>query len=354
VLRALRGLGDMLCVVPALRCLRAALPEAHVTLVGLPGARWMQERFPGYLDDFLEFPGFPGIPEVPVDTRRLPEILAAVQGRFDLALQMHGSGSNSNSFTLLLGARISAGFYLPALWCPSPEHFAPYPAHLQEVRRWLALMEFLGAPTGNEALEFPVLPADRERLQAAWPGHRAGYVCLHPGANEAQRRWPVERFAAVGDALADEGMTVVLTGTGAEREITSAVARAMRQEAVDLAGRTDLGALAALMQGAALVVCNDTGVSHLAAALKTPSVVIFAASDPERWAPLDGRLHRAVGRINPENLNACRHTPDIKCHRCLRDACSSLVTIPDVDLAPVAVEEVLEQARELLAPAGAR
>jgi ADP-heptose:LPS heptosyltransferase len=343
----------MLCLVPALRSLRSALPDAHVTLVGLPGARWMLERFPRYLDDFLEFPGFPGIPEVPADSRRLTEFLASVQGRFDLALQMHGSGSNSNAFTLLLGARITAGFYLPALWCPSPAHFAPYPAHLHEVRRWLALMEFLGLPAGIEELEFPVQPADREGLRAAWPGNRSGYVCLHPGAHEAPRRWPVECFASLGNALADEGMTVVLTGTAAEREITSSVARAMRRDSVDLAGRTDLGTLAALMQGAALVVCNDTGVSHLAAALKTPSVVIFAASDPGRWAPLDGELHRALGRINPENINACRHTPEIKGHRCLRDACSSLITVPEVDWAPAEVEEVLRQARELLAASSA-
>jgi ADP-heptose:LPS heptosyltransferase len=68
----------------------------------------------------------------------------------------------------------------------------------------------------------------------------------------------------------------------------------MQAPAVDLAGRTSLGLLAALVARSALVVCNDTGVSHMAAAARTPSVVISPVSDPRRWGPLDRRLHRVV------------------------------------------------------------
>ncbi len=78
--------------------------------------------------------------------------------------------------------------------------------------------------------------------------------------------------------------------------MTADVARRMRYGALDLAGRTSLGAMAALLGDAALVVSNDTGVSHLAAALRVPSVIVFLASDPLRWAPLDRALHRVVGR----------------------------------------------------------
>ncbi|MEX2542696.1 MAG: glycosyltransferase family 9 protein [Trueperaceae bacterium] len=352
VVRALRGLGDMLCTVPALRALRASLPRARITLVGLPAARVLQERFAHYLDDLLEFPGFPGIPEVAADPARLPEFFANVQGRFDLALQMHGSGTHSNPFTILLGARDAAGFYLPSLWCPDPDRFTAYPAHLNEVRRWLALMEFLGIPPAGESLEFPVTAADEERLGSAWPERRDGrYVCVHPGATDRERMWPTERFAAVADALAAEGLVPVLTGTEGEKEITAAVVRSMRSKAVDLAGRTDLGALAALVRDAELVVCNDTGVSHLAAALSTPSVIIFSASDPERWAPLDLELHRAVGEVMPERANSCRHTADVDGHRCLRDGCSSLMIEGRASWSPAGIDEALGQARELLGAA---
>jgi ADP-heptose:LPS heptosyltransferase len=352
VVRALRGLGDMLCVIPALRAIRAALPRATVTLIGLPAVRSLQQRFDHYLDDFLEFPGFPGIPEIDADPVRLREFIAVTHGRFDLALQMHGSGTNSNSFTALLGAHATAGCYLPALWCPDPARYLPYPSHLHEIHRWLALTEFLGMPSQGDALEFPVSSDDRRRLGSAWPGHEARpYVCLHPGAFEPERRWPVSRFAKLGDAMADRGLVVVLTGTADERELTSEVRRSMKHDAVDLAGATDLGALAALLTGARLLVCNDTGVSHLAAALGTPSVVVFAASDPGRWAPLDRQRHRIVGEPIRERNNACRHSPDVQGHRCLRDACSSLIVTPLERWSPASVDQVLDQAGDLLTTA---
>lgn len=349
VVRALNGLGDMLCAVPAWRALRASLPQARITLVGLPSARGIRHRFANYLDEVLEFPGFPGIPEMTPDTARLPEFFADVQGRFDLALQMQGSGTHSNAFTVLLGAPASAGFYLPALWCPDPDRFAPYPAHLSEVRRWLELMTFLGVPLAGEYLEFPVTSADEEALDSAWPDRSsARYVCLHPGASDRLRRWPEARFASVADALVEEGLVPVLTGTEGEKGLTAAVRGSMRSEAVDLAGLTDLGALAALVRDAELVVCNDTGVSHLAAVFGTASVVIFSASDPERWAPLDRERHRVVGEVMPHRVNACRHSPDIDGHRCLRDGCASLVAGSSASWAPAAVEDVLGQAHELL------
>jgi ADP-heptose:LPS heptosyltransferase len=300
IVRALRGLGDLLCLVPALRALRAGLPEAEVTLVSLPWARAFVGRFDRYLDAFVEFPGYPGIPERPAPVRELPAILAGIQAHdFDLALQMHGSGIASNPFTVMLGARLNAGFYLPSQYCPDPERFLSYPAQEPEVRRHLRLMEFLGVPLQGEHMEFPLRDEDRDelaKLPAACLLERTAYVCLHPGAYEPARRWPAERFAAVGDALAARGLQVVITGGANERDVAAAVAQTMSRPAIDVSGQTSLGALAALLSGAQLLVTNDTGVSHLAAALHVPSVVVFIASNPGRWAPLDRRRHRIVGR----------------------------------------------------------
>ncbi len=287
----------MLCAVPALRALRARLPAAEITVVGLPVAHLLRARFPRYVDAVLESPGFPGLEEHPGMIARLPAFLTAAQARhFDLAIQMHGSGRTSNLFALLLGARATAGCFVPGDYCPDPDRFVPYPGHLPEVERLLHLLAALGVPPQGNALEFPLTAADRATL-AAGPARGLAprsYVCLHPGAADPARRWAPGEFAALGDALAARGFTVVLTGAAAEAGLTRAVAAKMGARAIDLAGRTDLGALAALLADARLLICNNTGVSHLAAALATPSVVIFTTAEVARWAPLNRRRHRPV------------------------------------------------------------
>jgi ADP-heptose:LPS heptosyltransferase len=341
VLRALPGLGDLLCAVPALRALRAAHPGARITLIGLPAVAPLLARFAGYVDELLPFPGFPGIPEVPFDAARTAAFLTAAQDRrFDVAIQLHGSGQASNPFVALLGARRSAGFALPGFVRPHPELFLDYPADRPEPLRHLALMGFLGMPAADAALEFPLEERDRHEAAIALRdrGVAAPYACVNVGAAEPRRRWPLERFAAVADGLAKRGLTPVLLGAPGEEPLAAATATQMTHPAADLAGATSLGALAAVLRGATLTVTNDTGTSHLATAVGAPSVVIFSTSDPRRWAPLDGALHRAVGAV--------RAPDDGVCARCLRDGCRSG---PDPILEPVEPADVLAQCDELLA-----
>ncbi len=302
VFRALQ-LGDMLCAVPALRAIRHALPAAHISLIGLPWAAAFARRFSDYLDGFLAFPGHTLLPEQPA-----PDPAAALrfsaearaQG-FDLVIQLHGDGHLSNAIAAGFGARWLAGF-VPVGGEGEVDMGLPYPDWGPEVRRLLALADALGAPSQTEQLTFPIGEADQMELaqfEAQLPGlaeaRRQRYVCLHPGARSADKRWPPERFAEVGDALHQRyGVTSVLTGSDAERDLTEAVAERMQTPVVNAAGGYSVGALAALIAGAALLVCNDTGASHLAAALRVPSVVIFISTNADRWAPLDSSLHRVV------------------------------------------------------------
>ncbi len=296
ILRALR-LGDLLCSVPAFRALRSAWPEAEIVLVGLPWARSFVERFPMYLDGFREFPGFPGLPEIPPDVARIPAFLAEIQGeKFDLAIQMHGSGSFVNPLVALFGARRAAGFALPGDYRPDSKLFIDWPDGL-EINRLLKLVESLGAPLKGDHLEFPVRVADRDALHAIEGVEDLtsnSYVCIHPGASVPERRWPPESFAAVADALGGRGLRVVLTGSAAEADLTRSVAASMTHPALDLAARTDLGALAALIDRARLMVSNDTGVAHLAVARKVPSVIVSTGDNPARWAPIDSGRHRVL------------------------------------------------------------
>ena len=100
----------------------------------------------------------------------------------------------------------------------------------------------------------------------------------------------------MASVLANQGLDVVLTGSAGELELTRAVEQAMPFSPINLAGRTALGPLAALLSSARILVCNDTGVSHLADALSVPSVVISTGNNPERWAPIDRHLHRVLCR----------------------------------------------------------
>jgi ADP-heptose:LPS heptosyltransferase len=298
IVRSLPGLGDLLCIIPALRALRTAYPNAKLVLIGLPQtASWLQ-RFPSYVDQWLAFPGHLGIPEVAFVADRTLAFLSQIQARsIDLALQLHGNGSAINSFTLLLGAAQTAGFFPAGQRCPDVDRFLPYPEHEPEIWRHLKLLEFLGIPPQGEQLEFPLWASDWQELAAIGAAHpqlETDYVCLHPGASTADRRWSLRSFAQVGDALAAQGRQIVLTGTMAEQALTHAVAEHMRFPVIDLAGKTSLGGLAALLHRSQLLICNDTGVSHLAAALQVRSVVIFTNSDPQRWAPLDRQRHQVV------------------------------------------------------------
>jgi ADP-heptose:LPS heptosyltransferase len=158
------------------------------------------------------------------------------------------------------------------------------------------------------ALEFPLGRQDWDEyaaLAAAYDLKPGQYVCVHPGARLLTRRWPPERFAAVADELADAVRHIVITGSEDEQELAGRVQRAMRCPALNLAGRTRLGSLAALIAGSRLLLCNDTGVSHVAAALGTSSVVISSGTDARRWAPLDGQRHRFIYHMVP--CRPCAH-----------------------------------------------
>jgi ADP-heptose:LPS heptosyltransferase len=333
VFRALQ-LGDLLCAVPTLRALRRGWPHALVTLIGLPAARELAARFPAYVDEFMEFPGFPGLPERRCEPRAVLEFLEAAQARrFDLALQLHGSGELSNPLVALLGAKRTAGYSRDGDYRPDASRFLAWRDEEPEVERGVRLLASLGvAPSGLE-LEAPVLPADSRELAAIAEEHalpRGSYVCVHPGAQLASRRWYPERFAVVADALAARGMRIVVTGTAGEAAIGRRLTQHMRAPAVDLVGRTTLGALTALIDGARLVVTNDTGVRHVAAARGTPCVAVACGSDVRRWParePTQRLLHA-----------------DVACRPCAHDRCP----IGHVCAHGVESHEVLAAAAELL------
>jgi ADP-heptose:LPS heptosyltransferase len=299
IVRLLPGLGDFLCIIPAVRALRRALPSAHIALIGLPTVKSLIQRFSHYYDELIEGPEFPGLTSCKSSVNEIVAGINRIQHqRLDLALQMHGNGSVSNSFTVLLGAKQNAGFYLSGQYCPDSAHFLEWTEPMSEILRYLALISFLGVPTQGDAIDFPLYPDDWQQMaqllavQGLHPEKQ--YVCLHPGASALEKCWSIRGFIDVINQIGNLGPQIVLTGTEAEAALTQAIVETVAFPIINLTGLTHLGTLAALYCKASLVICNDTGVSHLAAAVGVPSVVIFSNSDPMRWAPLNRDRHRVI------------------------------------------------------------
>jgi ADP-heptose:LPS heptosyltransferase len=305
VFRALM-LGDLLCATPALRALRHQWPDARITLIGLPWAAALAARLRS-VDDFIAFPGWPGLPEreseAPPALRRW--LGARRAERHDWALQLHGSGERVNALVAAMGARRVVGFAREST-ADGQSQLVAWPRSGSEVERLLALTDAMGTPRRGTQLDFPLYDHDRDGAEAlAAPLRGRRFAIVHPGSQLPSRRWPAERFAAVADALATEGLAIVLTGSADEAPLTRAVANAMRAPSLDLTGRTSLWQLGALVEWAVQVVCNDTGISHIAAALGTPSVVVANGSDVARWAPADAQRHRVLWHDLP--CRPCAH-----------------------------------------------
>ena len=292
VLRALQ-LGDMLCAVPAFRALRAAYPDAEIVLLGLPWAKSFTERFDTYFDGFIHFPGYPGLPEQPFEQLAWQQFVNQLRKEgFDLILQMQGNGSVVNQMLHDLGAGAIAGFHTEGHE-GNPECFVEYPEGISEIHRHLRLMEHLDIPIRGDRLEFPVGDEERRNLYKKLPSLDR-YVCVHPGSRGTWRQWPPSHFACLADQCAGMGYQVVITGTAAEAPITREVIDRMDYPAIDLTGQTGLGEIGELIRNADLLISNCTGVSHIAAAVETPSVVISMDGEPERWGPLNTQLHKTI------------------------------------------------------------
>ncbi|HZC06526.1 MAG TPA: glycosyltransferase family 9 protein [Ktedonobacterales bacterium] len=329
LLRASR-IGDFLCATPAFRALRAALPEADITMITLPLLRGLVARS-HYLDRYAAFPGFPGIAEQIFDARRAVEFFREMQReRFDLAIQMQGSGVYSNPFTLMLGARTTAGFIRDSDGPGLLDATLPIAERGLETQRVLALTTFLGAPPQGVETRFPLWREDHAEASALLTDAEPPLLGLHAGARDLARRWPPERFAAVGAALyARYGGALVLLGDAETVPASTRIAERLAHERVpclDLTGRTSLPTLGAVIARLALLVTNDSGPAHIAYALEAPSVTIVGGVNPEAYAPPAQGPHWLALHDVP-----CRPSAGLTCQSCAYNyACLDGVSVAQV------------------------
>jgi heptosyltransferase-2 len=316
VVRGANWVGDAVMTVPALRELRRLLPGAHVTLAT---RAWARGIFDGadFIDDLLVTDG---------DARGpLPffrQVAAWRAGRFDLAVLLPNSTESALvAFAARVPARVGYATQGRGRFLTHPLAVPDWRAARHEVFYYLNIVaELERALTGGTPASRPepddslaVAETRREEALAILAKHGAGIsrplVALCPGStNSRAKRWPAERYAALADRLIEEaGAEVVIIGAREELDVTREVVGRMRRRPVVLTGETDLAQTAAVLSLSNLLVTNDTGPAHLAAALGRPTLVIFGPTNPLTTRPYSP----AAGIV--------RHPPD--CAPCMLRDC---------------------------------
>jgi len=202
-----------------------------------------------------------------------------------------------------------------------------------EVRRQLDLVAALGRTTDDERLSLAVPAAARASvrtlLAAEGIGDGEAWIAVHPGSTAPSRRYPPELFGEAARLLVARGFRVVFTGSDEERRDVDAVRSAMRGPSISLTGRLDLAGLAALLEAAPVVLTNNSGPAHVAAAVGTPVVDLYALTNPQHtpWMVPSRVLFHDVPCRNCFS-SICREGH----HLCLRGVPPSVVAAAVIEL----------------------
>jgi ADP-heptose:LPS heptosyltransferase len=295
VLRS-NALGDFIFTLPALEALRATYPEAEIVLLGLDWHAQFLKGRSGPVDRVEVVPQVrsllegPDKVDDPGELERFFERMVAEE--FDIAIQMYGGGRYSNPFIKRMGASLTAGLRTPD--AIQLDRWVHYELFQHEVLRYLEVVALVGAKPVGLKPRLEVKGSDLEEIKQLIHIEGRPIAVLHPGATDPRRRWPVEKFAAVGEALSSIGARVVVIGTKPEQDLAAGVVEEMEAEALNFCERLSLGGLAGLLSQARVVVSNDTGPLHLAAAVGAATVGIYWCGNVITAGPISHHRHRVA------------------------------------------------------------
>ncbi len=311
LLRATNWLGDAVMTTPALATLRLAVPGTRIVLLARP---IVADLFRGHpdVDEVLVYER-PGRHDGALGRLRLAGELR--RRRFDAAL-LFQNAFDAALLAFLAGIPERAGYATDGRWMllTHPVRVNPDILGFHEVEYYLLLVEALGIPRpAAPSLRLFVEEGEREAMAArlAAFGIERGkpILAINPGATYGSaKRWFPDRFAAVADALSEEwGAAAVVVGSAAERPLAGDIVAAMRHAPVNLAGRTTIREMMALLSLSSFLVTNDSGPMHIAAAFGVPLVAVFGPTDWRRTSPwaANAKVVRAGVDCSPCRLRTC-------------------------------------------------
>ncbi len=310
------SLGDIVHTLPALDALHRSWPETAIDWIVKPEWMPLLEGHP-LLRDVLPFPHSWNSWRTAVRELR--------RRRYGMVIDLQGL-LRSGVFSLLSGSPVRVGFANGregSPWCYTHRIMPPDgPDHapMHAIDRYLHLVGQLGVSTDRpRAFPLPSWPEAEAWADQLWRQERIDRqepVCvIHPAARWSTKRWPAERYATLADRLAAEhGWRIVMVAAPAQRDQAAGVSRAMRERSIDLVGRTTLPQLAAVLRRATVMVTNDSGPMHLAAAVGTPVVALFGPTDPRAVGPY-GTGHTVVRKAI--DCSSCSRQHCVKALACL-------------------------------------
>jgi heptosyltransferase-1 len=322
------SLGDVVQALPVLRLLKQHWPDSHIFW-------WVEKRFHALLENDPDLAGiFLFDREGWGRPWRWPEAIRSIramrQQRFELVIDLQGLFRSASVAWLASGEMTiglddpregAAAFYDLAVARPSPTTHA--------VGWYLEVLRYLNVPVHSHFTWLPAQPRIAKAIRTKWPIEDRQWIVLQPGARWESKRWPIEHFSAALQRLArtlPRFHFAVMGGTD-DMRIAAELVQCCPDRCLDLTGQTSLPEMVEWIRASKLMLTNDTGPMHVAAALGQPVVAIFGPTDARRTGPfgqLEGVL-RASPPCAPCLQEHCcwpRHleclwsvTPDAVCER---------------------------------------
>lgn len=291
----LRSIGDTVLATPALDALRRFLPEARIDVLL---EDWVAPVLAGFdaVDNVLTFKKD--------DFRsRLNAARHIRRAKYDVAFNLHG-GTTATFFVRASGARHRVGyaeiqykFLYNHLLSSSADFWQKEKTHSAEQQ--LALLGFVGVPVADKpktrlaVTENAANSIEKRLAEFEVQNSKSKIALVHPVAAFETKQWATENFARAADFLHEKGFRTVAVATGKEREVLEKLQRLSRFPIIAFDDLT-LPEITALAAKAELFVGNDSGIAHIAAAVETPSVVIFGSSNIHHWRPWTGAPNEIV------------------------------------------------------------